>query len=458
VEPKYAQISMPLEAIDLHVANPRFDPVEDQRAAIHAVCEDQGPKLIALAEDILHEGTSPVDFIFVVKGTMEGRYVVADGNRRITALKLLSQPGRIDDTPFEEPLKKRMKHLASKFDQKKYEAITCIVAPDFEATRHWVSLRHTGENEGAGVVRWNGAATARFRGSSRGYGVIEFVREQLKSTADEGILDRFPVTNLERLLGDPDVRKHLGLTLKSGRLLSIIDPKSAAENLYEIMKDLKSPDVAVGDVYTKDDRRDYMKRMAPRIKSGVILPAPQALDPVDSGSGLAASPKPSAKAGPAKKGSTPSSKTRRVLIPRTTTFPVEAPRVNEIYRELRRLKVSLFPNAVAVLARVFLECSLDIYIKNLKLGADLSKEAGEGKQIKLKHKAACVKKHLVASGADASTVNAGYRVFTSAESPLSIEHLNLVVHNPHWHPDGPGLLRDWDVCEGFFRELWNRVK
>ncbi len=456
MEPKYVQISAPLETIDLHVANPRFDPVEDQRAAIHAICLDQGVKLIELAEDIVHEGTSPIDLTLVIKGSVDGRYIVAEGNRRITALKLLAHPARIEDTPFLAAQKKRLKQLASKFDARNYANINCVLASKIEDTHHWVQLRHTGQNKGAGIVEWTGAATARFRGNSRGYDALEFVRTQLKDKVDEEILDRFPITNLERLLADPDIRKPMGLSLVEGKLHTVIDPRVAAGNLYTVMKDLRSPNVGVGDVYTKEDRRTYLKRIAPQFKTSASLPEPRRLDAEGEGPGLAASPKAAGKAVVAKKGSTPSTKNRITLIPRKTNFPIESTRVNEIYRELKNLKVTQFPNAVAVLARVFLELSLDVYIQKHKLKSALADEAGKGEP-RLNHKVICAKKHLITNGAEKSIINAACTIFTSDGSPLSIKHLHTSVHNPHWHPDGPGLVRDWDTCEEFFKELWSRV-
>lgn len=456
MEPKYIELTVPLESIDLHVANPRFDAVTDQRAALHAVCSDQGVKLVELAEDIVHSGISPIDIVMVLKGAEQGRYTVVEGNRRITALKLLAQPTRIEEAPFAEPLKKKMKRLAAAFDSSGHAQLRCVLAATHEDARHWIQLRHTGENKGAGVVSWDGASTARFRGNSPGYSALEFVRSQLGSSCDAEVLDRFPVTNLERLLGDPAVRKSMGLELKSGKLSSTIDPQTAAENLYVVMKDLQQPDVTVGHVYTKEDRKAYLTKIKQQLKTGTPTSTSWAVD--GNGAQLAAAnptQSPSA-ASASKRGSKPSSKSRNQLIPRSTTFPVESTKANDIYRELRKLDIRLYPFSVAVMARVFLEISLDLYIQKHKLKAALAAVAGKQNQT-LRHKVECVRSDLLAKGEEKSVINSAITKFNSASSPFSIDQLHMVVHNAHFHPDAVGLTRAWDSCEGFFLALWARM-
>ncbi len=52
--------------------------------------EEFGPKIIKLAGHISQKGISPMPI--VVSKDNEGRWVVRDGNKRITALKVLNNP------------------------------------------------------------------------------------------------------------------------------------------------------------------------------------------------------------------------------------------------------------------------------------------------------------------------------------------------------------------------------
>lgn len=456
MDPKYPEVIAPIESIDLYVANPRFDPVEDQRSALHAVCVDQGSKLIELAEDIVHSGLSPIDIPMVVQIDGHSRYTVVEGNRRVAALKLLAQPTRIDETPLADAHKRRLKRLAETFKVKHQDEVKCVLAASVEDAKHWIQLRHTGENKGAGVVGWDGASTARFRGNSPGYDALEFVRFKLAGACDSEVLDRFPVTNLERLLGDPAFRKSMGLELKGGQLTSTIDPQTTAKNLYMVMQDLQQPDVTVGHVYTKEDRKAYLTKIKPQLAAGTPTKEQWKIEGNGVGAPAPKSPATTAKSAPGKKGSLPSSKTRNHLIPRATTFPVDATKANDIYRELRKLDVRLYPFSVAVMARVFLEVSLDLFIQKHKLKGALAQVAGK-QEPTLRHKVECVRTDLLAKGAEKSAINSAFTKFTSADSPFSIGQLHMVVHNAHFHPDAVGLIRAWDSCEGFFLALWDRM-
>jgi hypothetical protein len=59
--------------------NPRFDPVDDQQTALHAICTYQGLKLVELAEDIVHSGLSTTDLPMVLEVDGLSRYTVVEG-------------------------------------------------------------------------------------------------------------------------------------------------------------------------------------------------------------------------------------------------------------------------------------------------------------------------------------------------------------------------------------------
>src|SRR6187551_1467437 len=83
----------------------------------------------------------------------------------------------------------------------------CAVLPREEAN-HWILLKHTGENEGLGVVTWDGRARHRFRQSSPALQAVEMVLAG--NYLDEETKQKLPkiaITNIERVLNTPDARK-----------------------------------------------------------------------------------------------------------------------------------------------------------------------------------------------------------------------------------------------------------
>jgi hypothetical protein len=86
-----------LTSLFVNTENYRFEPLSSQKEAIDKMVEDQEDKLYSLVDDIVTNGLSPVDLIIVTPSEDSSKYIVLEGNRRITSLKLLNNPTLIDD-------------------------------------------------------------------------------------------------------------------------------------------------------------------------------------------------------------------------------------------------------------------------------------------------------------------------------------------------------------------------
>ena len=86
-----------LTSLFVNTENYRFEPLSSQKEAIDKMVEDQGDKLYSLVDDIVTNGLSPVDLIIVTPNEDNSKYIVLEGNRRITSLKLLNNPTLVDD-------------------------------------------------------------------------------------------------------------------------------------------------------------------------------------------------------------------------------------------------------------------------------------------------------------------------------------------------------------------------
>ncbi|MEQ1729766.1 MAG: hypothetical protein ABL982_15450, partial [Vicinamibacterales bacterium] len=58
---------------------------------------------------------------------------------------------------------KALRKLSRSYQDNPIESIRCSVVRDRDAARHWIELRHTGPNDGAGVIPWNPDDKARFK-------------------------------------------------------------------------------------------------------------------------------------------------------------------------------------------------------------------------------------------------------------------------------------------------------
>ncbi len=178
--PEIALLSLPDLLIDTE--NPRLpQPNVGQREALRAFTSHEPGKLIALAKDIVGYGLNPTELSIVMPFNDDlRRYVVLEGNRRLTALKALENPewlvGAMPPSNVDE-----MRNLARQYQENPVESLQCIVMADREEARHWMELRHTGgQNNGAAVVPWGSDDAARFRART---GNFEFHTQALNLLA-----------------------------------------------------------------------------------------------------------------------------------------------------------------------------------------------------------------------------------------------------------------------------------
>jgi hypothetical protein len=386
----HQKIDIELGKLLVNPENYRFDPVTDQREAILTMLRSQNNKIIRLARDIAQRGLNPTRRL-QVKEVGGGKYVVLEGNRRITVLKLITNP---DEIPGDYLFKSIFVDLHAKYKDNLPTVLECVVYPEDrqDIADSWVLLEHTGENQGMGTVPWNSVQKQRFESRhkqqelSKALQVLEFL--EAKGIDTSGI----EATNLERLLTTPGVRQELGIDFPNKKLLLIEPEEDVLQKLEKVVERMSARDFGVGQIYKVDQRLEWIKDvLAP--KQAVSIPsgdtATSTLAPSNGNAGTPApkaapSPSPSngtsATQSPAANGdsitSTPpqpspypspaSPYSYQTLINPTKTLPATAPaKVAEIYKELQIVYITgqrSAPHAVAALLRILLEITAQEYL------------------------------------------------------------------------------------------------
>jgi hypothetical protein len=201
--------------LQLDTGNYRTGKQDDQRDAIRALIEEQKNKLIHLAQDIIESGLSPLETVMVTAVPGEkNRYIVVEGNRRVAAIKLVTQPDLAADTTWHNAFKRLHKLLPGQVPKK----IKCKVAETKEEAFPWIQRRHDTGLKGAGLEPWSTIATYRAHAaqgkSAPEYDALEFVltHGQLDSDVEERVMGQdFPITNLKRLIDSAYISEQLEL-------------------------------------------------------------------------------------------------------------------------------------------------------------------------------------------------------------------------------------------------------
>jgi hypothetical protein len=158
--PEYRDEQILLSKLKLDPTNPRHPEFESQREIIEWMTSGGGrigEKLVVLAKDIASFGLNPADRVMVVADEKEsGQFAVLEGNRRLTAVKLLNNP---DLAPTEHWQKRFSRLRPSNYSP--IERIPCTVFGDARRAFHFIELRHLGESGGAGIVPWEAEQKAR---------------------------------------------------------------------------------------------------------------------------------------------------------------------------------------------------------------------------------------------------------------------------------------------------------
>lgn len=438
--------------IQVHVADLLFDeqnprlstPNVGQREALRTLATLQGGKLRALVEDIQTNGLNPSELTIVEEvragSSASVRYRVLDGNRRLTAIRALENPDSLADA-VQSSVLKGIRAAHRDYQANPIQTIPCVLVADREEARHWIWLGHMGERAGAGPVDWGSDDAARFRARTER---PELHTQALDRLQQRGMITpefrrKVAVTTLKRLLEDRDVRPKLGIAWKDQTLTFEWAEDQALKGILHVATEIADGRIKVGDVYSKQQRRDYAAALPdfagePPANTTPPPGAPPAPAPTD--------------AEPTVAKRTPRPRQRENLIPPDCVLNISLLRVADIETELRRLHLATYRNAVAVLFRVFLEMTADHYIGAQQLVLPDKSPCGA----KMKAVADHLVQHAKLLEVQAKPVRKAAQN-DSYRGP-SVTTMHQWVHNPYLFTSPAELTADWDSLQPWFLAVW----
>lgn len=335
-------------------------------------------KALEVAESIASRGYFPNEPLLAIKEN--GRHVVVEGNRRLAALKALREPGLLEGR-----LMRQVERLSRGItDPESLAKVPVTIASSRRATDRQIAGRHIGNP----VLAWQAENRASFilDKLNEGYSNDE-LRDELRfsfaniqqARQTRGIADMARSLDLsdevEAKLDNP--RTKLFTTIERvfdssvGReyLMVVPDPEHGFRGTTTKKEFLRGftrlvTDVALGKqssrtLNSNDNIRDYFESWKPAErptkKRGSFVPSD-----IIKGKSVA-SPKGKPKAAPPKRSKQPS----KTVLPKDFKVRFGNDRLIDIHRELTKLKREEYPNAGAVLLRVFFELAALHYLERI---------------------------------------------------------------------------------------------
>lgn len=427
-------------------------------------------KAFEVAESIADRGFFPNEPLLAIQE--DDRYVVIEGNRRLAALKALKEPGLLNST-FQGKVERLVRRIS---DLKDIARVPVTIAPSRRATDKQIAGRHIGTP----VLPWRAENRASFilEKLEEGYDNDELSTllgfsaadiqnaRQTRSIADMARSIQLP-EEVKAKLENPKIFTTIKRIFDStvGRQYLLIEPDANhgirgtttkhefVKGFTRIVSDLALNKQSSRTLNSNEDIERYFKSWKsdelPHKKQGGFVPSDiiKGKSIASKGSLPVDLPKP-------KKGKQES----LTVLPRDFKIKFGNDRLSDIRQELIKLKREDFPNAGAVLQRVFFELSVIDYfnrtgeyegiIQKLK---DQKVQLPHGvptmKQL-VKEVIGVAKKHL--SQTDANKVEKALKYDKAA--PFTISDMHGFVHTTDI-PSQRDILQFWTRLEPLFRHM-----
>lgn len=385
--------SVPVTSILLDDENARISWMEDteisQTALIKAMWERH--KVRNLVDSIRRSGFYVHEKIIVI-ATGENQYTVVEGNRRLTALKVILNP---ELAPI---IKKDFLLEVHETMSAKISRIPVVLAPSREAAYPIIVDKHASADDSSwrplmkAHLYWDyaqknkgvpvdimatkfGVTDGDFRNNLRLFNLYRLIRgiadfpEQIAAVVNSA--DRFPITTFERVVTVDSVRRDLGLD----DLWTLPDAQHDhfSARMFPIVIEICGEGADSRSLNTKGDIEKFYQRVTkdllhtepPKPTSPTSTnPDPSPASTGSNNRGEGAQPttvnpspsRPDAVMAPPHPRPLPSVRVRPYAFQTKIAFRMRnASSLRAFYDELEKLKVDNYPNAAAVMLRVFLD-------------------------------------------------------------------------------------------------------
>ena len=488
-----------IDNLKLWSDNPRLDPsskLVKVRDFVEELISDSTDEqnFLSLLKSIATRGFMAFEPIVIWKNE-DDHFMVAEGNRRVMALKLLRDPNK---APMS--IRKTVVSYSRMIDRDDIEKIKVCLAPSYEESRWYILQRHS--PMASEQIRWQRLQQQRFIINvydSAGQNIDETINitgfkrsaiiEALRYVKIRDIATKFEVTSflntaekeqvyshkismsvLERWFGNAAVRKAWHIEFNENGATFNADEASFYAAYAQFLKLMFSKDNELG--FKVDTRKidthfqeifDYL----PKVKSleeGKASPTPT------SPSAQGAPTKPDSETPTSKPDSqapdsqaptsqpepTPTLKgnpNRRQLTDKFHDITTKSYKLKAVFKELQELPIRKYPNITAASIRIFLDLAVDEYVNSADLKEEVARRKGKSyNKVTLSEKLNLLRDEFI----DDRDANNTIRDLSNHTNDFSLSTLNGYIHGNKVDKVEPQFInRFWDMLSPLLSILIN---
>jgi len=427
--------SIKLSDLEVNSSNDRHGELPDEASAIAWLFNDKPQHMRNLASDITKQGRIYEPPLVYLRGS---KFIVFDGNRRVTCLKLLTEPSSAPTVQFQD----FFGELRSKWTSDLPKEVVCQIETDLDEIDDILFRRHMGSKSGVGQTTWNDRMKLNFEGrTGRGTGktAADHIEELLKQADKLPRNRKIPRSTMNRLFSSEKFLNRVGISIKKGQLSFTHNKSVVLLALQRIANDLAGKTITLSDLWDSKRKNIYLKSL----DDEGILPTEEDRIELDEDDNPNPNPKPKPKPKPKPR---PRTRNRKTLIPNLDygiQWTGKTQRHSEIWDELQfHLFLETHQNAISVLLRVLIELSVKHYISEANVNNIYKDDS-------LANKITKVAAHLV----DAERIEKDYkrdlRKLEQSENLISTNTLNRYIHAYELSPSPSHLKAIWDTLAVF---------
>lgn len=210
-----------------------------------------------LITDIYTDGWYPQSIITVTYDETKDKYIAWDGNRRLTAMRILQQPSLVEELKhFSYLQKQNIGMLSRNIERDGFFEVPCYVADSFEECAQYIRSIYTTDT---GALKWDSAAIKRFEDKFGRKNIFAQLSKFCPSAFDK-IDENFPVEKFEKIATSRAGKEFLDISFDGDILMPLSDTKELSNKLKDLVKEVQTGKITTENLRNNSKIEEFLNK------------------------------------------------------------------------------------------------------------------------------------------------------------------------------------------------------